>query len=320
MLSEAWRVTDETLCPARASSARGTSCCGWSVRVARIAWASTSRPGSGISRRLTRRTRGRERDGQVDAILIVLSDSATNRRLVDELRASLGPAYAHRRRARSSTRCGQVSGSSEAASSSSDEAAAVDSAGSGAGVAASSIWPTVWRAVGASGRRRPRRSAATRRSRKIIVWPTKKSSTSDRISSAALQPRRGAQAHAERREHEQRDEQDDLEPEAAQARAAIGVERRALVLGHGRLGAPVRRWRAGPWAAAAAAASGSARRTAGSPCGANRPESGVLSLVDRPPRSMVDVVAGACRRRAAAGGAGAWRPPNRRQTAPTTWH
>ena len=43
---------------------------------------------------LTRRTRGREREGEVDAILVVLSDSATNRRLVDELRASLGPAYA----------------------------------------------------------------------------------------------------------------------------------------------------------------------------------------------------------------------------------
>ncbi len=43
---------------------------------------------------LTRRTRLRERDGAVDAILIVLSDSATNRRLVDELRATLGREYA----------------------------------------------------------------------------------------------------------------------------------------------------------------------------------------------------------------------------------
>ena len=43
---------------------------------------------------LVRRTRLRERDGGVDAILIVLSDSATNRRLVDELRHSLGGSYA----------------------------------------------------------------------------------------------------------------------------------------------------------------------------------------------------------------------------------
>lgn len=43
---------------------------------------------------LVRRTRLRERDGGVDQILIVLSDSATNRRLVDELRAALGPSYA----------------------------------------------------------------------------------------------------------------------------------------------------------------------------------------------------------------------------------
>ena len=43
---------------------------------------------------LVRRTRLRERDGQVDVILLVLSDSATNRRLVDELRTMLGPSYA----------------------------------------------------------------------------------------------------------------------------------------------------------------------------------------------------------------------------------
>ena len=43
---------------------------------------------------LVRRTRLRERDGHVDAILLVLSDSATNRRLVDELRTMLGPSYA----------------------------------------------------------------------------------------------------------------------------------------------------------------------------------------------------------------------------------
>ncbi len=43
---------------------------------------------------LVRRTRERERDGRVDAILLVLADSATNRRLVAQLRDALGPEYA----------------------------------------------------------------------------------------------------------------------------------------------------------------------------------------------------------------------------------
>lgn len=43
---------------------------------------------------LVRRTRLRERDGGVDQILIALSDSATNRRLVGQLREALGPGYA----------------------------------------------------------------------------------------------------------------------------------------------------------------------------------------------------------------------------------
>ena len=42
---------------------------------------------------LVRRTRLRERDGGVAAILLVLSDSATNRSLVGQLRESLGPDY-----------------------------------------------------------------------------------------------------------------------------------------------------------------------------------------------------------------------------------
>ncbi len=42
---------------------------------------------------LVRRTRLRERDGGVDEILLVLSDSATNRGLVAELRETLGAAY-----------------------------------------------------------------------------------------------------------------------------------------------------------------------------------------------------------------------------------
>jgi transcriptional regulator with XRE-family HTH domain len=42
---------------------------------------------------LVRRTRMRERDGGVDVILLVVSDSATNRSLVGQLRESLGPDY-----------------------------------------------------------------------------------------------------------------------------------------------------------------------------------------------------------------------------------
>jgi hypothetical protein len=42
---------------------------------------------------LVRRTRQRERDGGVDKILLVLSDSATNRSLVDQLRDALGAEY-----------------------------------------------------------------------------------------------------------------------------------------------------------------------------------------------------------------------------------
>ena len=48
---------------------------------------------------LVRRTRARERDGGVDAILLVLSDSSTNRSLVGQLRGALGPAYASAPRA-----------------------------------------------------------------------------------------------------------------------------------------------------------------------------------------------------------------------------
>ena len=42
---------------------------------------------------LVRRTRLRERDGGVDAILIVLSDTATSRRLAGELRLALGADF-----------------------------------------------------------------------------------------------------------------------------------------------------------------------------------------------------------------------------------
>ena len=82
--------------------------------------------------------------------------------------------------------------------------------------------PSSWRSP--SGRRRPRRSAATRRSRKMIVWPVDQQ-----------QPDHGEQQHgahglgpapddAERRQHDEHDQHDELEPEAAETRAALGLE------------------------------------------------------------------------------------------------
>lgn len=94
MLSSAWRVTDETLLPG-AGELRA-----WDKLLRMVGASPRYLVGVDIETRirdvqaLTRRTRARERDGMVDAILIVLSDSATNRRLVQELRSSLGPAYA----------------------------------------------------------------------------------------------------------------------------------------------------------------------------------------------------------------------------------
>ncbi len=94
LLSEAWQVTDETPLPG-AGEQRA-----WDKLLRLVGSSPAYLVGVDIETRirdiqaLVRRTRGRERDGEVDAILIVLSDSATNRRLVDELRASLGSAYA----------------------------------------------------------------------------------------------------------------------------------------------------------------------------------------------------------------------------------
>ena len=48
---------------------------------------------------LSRRMHQRERDGGVEAVLLVLSDSLVNRRLVADLRLSLGPAFGHGPRA-----------------------------------------------------------------------------------------------------------------------------------------------------------------------------------------------------------------------------
>jgi transcriptional regulator with XRE-family HTH domain len=91
-LSDKWQVTNETLLPMPGDQRA------WD-KLLRLK-ADNYRVGVDLETRirdvqaLTRRTRMRERDGGVDAILIVLSDSSTNRRLVEELRLALGPEYA----------------------------------------------------------------------------------------------------------------------------------------------------------------------------------------------------------------------------------
>lgn len=99
LLAATWRVTNETPLPG-AGEQRA-----WDKLVRLVGASPPHLVGIDIETRvrdiqaLTRRTRLRERDGMVDAILIVLSDSANNRRLVDELRRSLGPAYSTSSRA-----------------------------------------------------------------------------------------------------------------------------------------------------------------------------------------------------------------------------
>lgn len=94
LLSPLWRVTHETLLPLPGDRRS------WD-KLLRLSGA-TPRHLVGVDletrirdiQALVRRTRERERDGAVDQILLVLSDSSTNRRLVTELREALGPAYA----------------------------------------------------------------------------------------------------------------------------------------------------------------------------------------------------------------------------------
>lgn len=94
LLSDKWRVTDETLLPG-AGEQRA-----WDKLLRLVDATPRCLVGVDIESRvwdvqaLVRRTRGRERDGQVDHILIVLADTAHNRRVAEELRASLGPDYA----------------------------------------------------------------------------------------------------------------------------------------------------------------------------------------------------------------------------------
>jgi transcriptional regulator with XRE-family HTH domain len=94
ILSDRWRVTDETLLPG-AGEQRA-----WD-KLLRLKDA-TPRYLVGVDiesrvhdiQAIVRRTRLRERDGQVDHILIALADTAHNRRIADDLRAGLGPEYA----------------------------------------------------------------------------------------------------------------------------------------------------------------------------------------------------------------------------------
>jgi hypothetical protein len=93
MLSTEWTVTDEAPLPI-AGDLRA-----WDKLLRLTDSSPPYLVGIDLETRITdiqaivRRTRLRERDGGANEILIGLSDSATNRRLVDDLRASLGDEY-----------------------------------------------------------------------------------------------------------------------------------------------------------------------------------------------------------------------------------
>jgi transcriptional regulator with XRE-family HTH domain len=94
MLAEVWSVTNETLLPGTGELRA------WDKLLRLVGASPRHLVGADVETRvrdiqaLTRRTRARERDGHVDAILIVLADTATNRRLAPQLRDSLGEGYA----------------------------------------------------------------------------------------------------------------------------------------------------------------------------------------------------------------------------------
>jgi transcriptional regulator with XRE-family HTH domain len=94
VLSDRWRVTGETLLPG-AGEQRA-----WDKLLRLVVSSPRYLVGADIESRvwdvqaIVRRTRARERDGQVDHILIVLADTAHNRRVADELRGALGKDYA----------------------------------------------------------------------------------------------------------------------------------------------------------------------------------------------------------------------------------
>lgn len=93
MLSDRWRISNETLLPG-AGELRA-----WDKLLRLIGETPPYLVGVDIESRvwdmqaIVRRTRERERDGHVDHLLIVLADTAHNRRVVAELRLALGAAY-----------------------------------------------------------------------------------------------------------------------------------------------------------------------------------------------------------------------------------
>lgn len=92
-LSDRWRVTDEALLPGQGEQRA------WDKLLELVDTAPRYLVGVDIESRvwdlqaIVRRTRLRERDGKVDHILIVLADTAHNRRIAEELRSALGPDY-----------------------------------------------------------------------------------------------------------------------------------------------------------------------------------------------------------------------------------
>jgi transcriptional regulator with XRE-family HTH domain len=92
ILADAWTVTNEALLPGPGDLRA------WD-KLLRLTGETRHLVGVDLETRirdiqaLVRRTRLRERDGAVDVILIVLSDSGTNRILVGQLRDALGPDY-----------------------------------------------------------------------------------------------------------------------------------------------------------------------------------------------------------------------------------
>jgi hypothetical protein len=92
LLSDRWRVTDEALLPGPGQQRA------WDKLLRLIDSSPPYLVGTDIESRvhdiqaIVRRTRARERDGNVDHILIVLADTAHNRRVFDELVRSLGDA------------------------------------------------------------------------------------------------------------------------------------------------------------------------------------------------------------------------------------
>ncbi|MEO6349328.1 MAG: hypothetical protein ABIP53_01630 [Candidatus Limnocylindrales bacterium] len=93
LLAPVWRVTDETLLPNPGDRRAWDKLLRLTTSPARHLVGVDLETRIRDVQALVRRTRERERDGRVDVILIVLSDSATNRRLVAQLRNSLGEGY-----------------------------------------------------------------------------------------------------------------------------------------------------------------------------------------------------------------------------------